>query len=184
MGDALYTGGGVFGGDEDTVVDAVEQAVGDVGGDFVADVADEQGDGELGLRFYAAAPLITVDGYRLGTVNVTDRQLRQITEDDVQTLRDLAAMVVDELELRLAAVRTVKSERQLRNQAQRVARMLKQAILPAHLPAIPGWKSGPTIVPPRRRTLVGTSMTCFPSMTAVGVSLSATCAVRVLRQRV
>ena len=48
VGDALDAGGGVFGGDQHTVVDAVAQAVGDLGGDFVADVADEQGDGEPG----------------------------------------------------------------------------------------------------------------------------------------
>jgi hypothetical protein len=48
VGDALDAGGGVFGGDQHTVVDAVAQAVGDLGGDFVADMADEQGDGEPG----------------------------------------------------------------------------------------------------------------------------------------
>lgn len=48
VGDALDAGGGVFGGDQHTVVDAVAQAVGDLGGDFVADVADEQGDDEPG----------------------------------------------------------------------------------------------------------------------------------------
>jgi hypothetical protein len=47
-GDALDADGGVFGGDQHIVVDAVAQAVGDLGGDFVADVADEQGDGEPG----------------------------------------------------------------------------------------------------------------------------------------
>jgi hypothetical protein len=48
VGDALDAGGGVFGRDEHAVVDAVEQAVGDLGGDFIADVADEQGDGGPG----------------------------------------------------------------------------------------------------------------------------------------
>src|SRR3979409_2711081 len=48
VGDALDADGGVFGGDQHIVVDAVAQAVGDLGGDFVADVADEQGDGEPG----------------------------------------------------------------------------------------------------------------------------------------
>ncbi|HXL41553.1 MAG TPA: GAF domain-containing protein, partial [Actinomycetota bacterium] len=58
--------------------------------------------GGLGLRFYAAAPLITSDGYRLGTLNVIDHEPRDISDDEVATLQDLAAVVVDELELRLA----------------------------------------------------------------------------------
>ncbi|HEX8862668.1 MAG TPA: GAF domain-containing protein [Actinomycetes bacterium] len=60
--------------------------------------------GELGLRFYAAAPIVTVDGYRLGTVNVIDRTPRQVRRDDLTMLQDLAAIVADELELRLAAI--------------------------------------------------------------------------------
>lgn len=59
--------------------------------------------GELGLRFYAAAPLVTHDGYRLGTINVIDRLPRLISEQETATLVDLAALVVDELELRLSA---------------------------------------------------------------------------------
>ncbi len=56
--------------------------------------------GEFGLRFYAAAPLIAPDGHTLGTLCVIDRQPRQITADEAQTLQDLAAVVMDELELR------------------------------------------------------------------------------------
>ena len=59
--------------------------------------------GELGLRFYAGVPLRTRDGYNLGTLNVIDTKPRQVTNDELATLEDLAAIVVDELELRLAA---------------------------------------------------------------------------------
>jgi eukaryotic-like serine/threonine-protein kinase len=61
--------------------------------------------GELGLRFYAGVPLTTADGYNLGTLNIIDREPREITAEELDTLRQLADIVVDELELRLAALR-------------------------------------------------------------------------------
>ena len=60
---------------------------------------------EFGLRFYAGAPLKTSDGYNLGTLCVIDRQPRQMSEEDIAQLEDLAAVVMDEMELRLAARR-------------------------------------------------------------------------------
>ena len=65
--------------------------------------------GEFGLRFYAGAPLKTRDGHNLGTICVIDREPRAITAEETATLADLASIVVDELELRLAARR--ESER-------------------------------------------------------------------------
>src|SRR4029453_11328034 len=62
--------------------------------------------GELGLRFYAAAPIRTWDGYRLGTVNVIDARPRETTERQLKALEHLAALVADELELRLIVVRS------------------------------------------------------------------------------
>lgn len=66
--------------------------------------------GELGLRFYAGIPLTTHDGYKLGTLNVIDVEPRQPTQDELDTLADLASVVMDELELRLAARRTIELE--------------------------------------------------------------------------
>ncbi len=59
--------------------------------------------GDLGIQFYAAAPLITPDGFRLGTVNVLDTVPHEVNDADLATLRDLAAIVMDELELRLSS---------------------------------------------------------------------------------
>lgn len=59
--------------------------------------------GDFGLRFYAAAPLTTSDCHNLGTLCVIDRLPREIGSAELATLRDLAAIVMDELELRLAA---------------------------------------------------------------------------------
>ncbi|MFQ4137952.1 PAS domain S-box protein [Nodosilinea sp. PGN35] len=56
--------------------------------------------GELGLRFYAAAPLTTPDGFALGTLCVLDRLPRQLTAAETHTLVDLANLVIDQLKLR------------------------------------------------------------------------------------
>ena len=66
--------------------------------------------GELGLRFYVGVPLTTDDGYRLGTLNVIDVAPREISDEELAHLQDLAAIVVDELELRLAARRSIADE--------------------------------------------------------------------------
>lgn len=68
--------------------------------------------GELGLRFYLGVPLITADGFNLGTLNVIDMEPREATDDEVATLKDLGAIVVDELELRLDARRKLEERRQ------------------------------------------------------------------------
>jgi GAF domain-containing protein len=65
--------------------------------------------GELGLRFYAGAPLRTADGYNLGTLNIIDSKPRVISDDELLTLQELADIVVDEMELRLAALRVVRA---------------------------------------------------------------------------
>lgn len=59
--------------------------------------------GEFGLRFYAAVPLTTGDGYNLGTLCVIDQESRKIEEAQVEDLKDLASIVMDQLELRLAS---------------------------------------------------------------------------------
>ncbi|WP_367871764.1 ATP-binding protein [Luteolibacter sp. Populi] len=61
--------------------------------------------GEFGLRFYAAAPLQTHDGFNLGTLCVIDREPRQIDEQEVEILRTLAGLIMDQMELRIASRR-------------------------------------------------------------------------------
>jgi PAS domain S-box-containing protein len=59
---------------------------------------------EPGMRFYAGAPLIDRNGFNLGTLCLLDTVPHEaLTAEEEATLVDLAAMVVDELELRLAA---------------------------------------------------------------------------------
>jgi sigma-B regulation protein RsbU (phosphoserine phosphatase) len=101
--------------------------------------------GELGVRFYAAAPITTSDGHRLGTVNVISDKPRAVTAAELQTLRDLAAIVMDELELRLAAMRELRREREARNaaleqqrHAEQLTRTLQRSLSPPTLPDVPG----------------------------------------------
>ncbi|MDE2369060.1 MAG: sensor domain-containing diguanylate cyclase [Burkholderiales bacterium] len=59
--------------------------------------------GSFGLRFYAAAPLRTRDGHGLGTLCCLDFAPRELSEGQRQILQTLAGVVIDEMELRLAA---------------------------------------------------------------------------------
>src|SRR4051794_8810438 len=70
--------------------------------------------GSLGLRFYAAAPIRTHDGYRLGTVNVIDNRPREAARRQLTALEHLAATVADELELRLLVIRSAAAEQRMR----------------------------------------------------------------------
>jgi len=63
-----------------------------------------------GFRFYAGAPLITPDDRRLGTVCVLDTEPHSPDADTLDRLVDLAAMVVDELELRRERIEHRQSE--------------------------------------------------------------------------
>ncbi len=101
--------------------------------------------GEFGLRFYAAAPLVTAEGQSLGTLCVIDRQPRQLDDRERSLLSDLGDLVVRELELRIEARQAVAAEARLRVEAEsrrresdELARALQAALLPHRLPSIPG----------------------------------------------
>ncbi len=59
--------------------------------------------GEFGLRFYAGVPLTTGDGYNLGTLCIIDKEARPIDQVQIEDLRDLASVVMDQMELQLSA---------------------------------------------------------------------------------
>lgn len=56
--------------------------------------------GELKIRFYAAAPVITPDGYVIGALCIIDTQPRSMTEKEQQLLLKLGKVVMEQIELR------------------------------------------------------------------------------------
>lgn len=55
---------------------------------------------ELGLKFYASAPLITPDGFAIGVLAIVDTKPRAFTSEQIQSLKDMADMVMKEIENR------------------------------------------------------------------------------------
>lgn len=94
--------------------------------------------GEFGLRFYAGAPLTTHDGYNLGTLCVIDKEPREVSEEEARTLSDLAALVVDDLELRLTARTGADQAAQRLREVEDLAQALQASLLPPALPQIAG----------------------------------------------
>jgi formate hydrogenlyase transcriptional activator len=79
--------------------------------------------GDLGLRFYAAAPLRTHDGFNLGTLCIMDRKPRELAPSKAAMLTKLAELVMDQMELRLAAQKVAELEQEER----RMSEQLRQA---------------------------------------------------------
>jgi two-component sensor histidine kinase len=67
--------------------------------------------GAAAIQFYLGIPLKTHDGFNLGTLCVLDTAPRTPSETDVAQLGDLAAVVMDELELRLAARKAIDNKK-------------------------------------------------------------------------
>ncbi|RYG66055.1 GAF domain-containing protein, partial [bacterium] len=70
--------------------------------------------GEPYIRFYAGAPLTSPEGLKIGTLSILDMEPRVFDAKLQHMLSDLAASVMDDLELRRTAFRLRENEISLR----------------------------------------------------------------------
>lgn len=72
--------------------------------------------GAMGLQFYAAAPLISKERYRLGTFCIIDYEPRKLSGKESSMLIQFARIVMDQFELKLEARKLVREiEQSLRD---------------------------------------------------------------------
>lgn len=83
------------------------------------------------IRFYVGAPLVTPNGYKIGTLCAIDRMPRELTAAQADSLRALSRLVINHLEQRLHAVRLEESiaERAQAESALQSNLAFQQAIL-------------------------------------------------------
>ena len=83
--------------------------------------------GPPNIRFYAGAPLITPDGYALGTLCIIDSEPRDLSPAQIQTLEALARQVVNQLEIRLTLER-IQQEVAEKEKAQAALRQVNASL--------------------------------------------------------
>ncbi len=62
--------------------------------------------GEFGLRFYAGAPIMTADGYAIGTACIVAKEPRKFEKADKELLKYFAHLAMQEIELRFKMLST------------------------------------------------------------------------------
>lgn len=65
------------------------------------------------VRFYAGAPLITPDGFNIGTLCVIDTVPKKITNEQIQALQSLSRLVINQMELKVNNSKLVISSNEM-----------------------------------------------------------------------
>jgi two-component system, NtrC family, sensor kinase len=99
-------------------------------------------DGELGVRFYAGAPLVTPAGDAIGTLCVIDREPRDLNEQQKSALQALARQVVQLLELRKKNKELLGSLTQLEEHARTISTQQDLLVYSAKMTAIGNMAGG------------------------------------------
>ncbi|MEF8865192.1 MAG: ATP-binding protein [Salinibacter sp.] len=94
--------------------------------------------GEPHIRFYAGAPLTAPNGYRLGTLCLIDDAPRSFSDEDRDTLTDLAGVVMDELTLRHYAS-GLDASRQAHRETSEQRRRILESITDAFMALDEDW---------------------------------------------
>lgn len=71
--------------------------------------------GDFGLRFYAAYPLKTKDGFNLGAFCIIDKIPRSLSDEEQEILRDLRDIVMEQIELKLISKLSIARHNQILN---------------------------------------------------------------------
>ncbi len=80
------------------------------------------------VGFYAGMPLITENGFALGTLCVVDHQPRELNEMQLMSLRILSKQAVKLMELRLKVINLQKSEAELRQSEEQINLIFQHSI--------------------------------------------------------
>lgn len=83
--------------------------------------------GDPHIHMYAGAPLTTPAGHRIGTLCVTDSRPHPLSGEDLQSLQDLAALAMQELELRRSLLDAARVADAQRRQAEELRQVLAHA---------------------------------------------------------
>jgi two-component sensor histidine kinase len=68
---------------------------------------------DFGLQFYVGIPLRTKDGFNIGMLCVLDQEPHEVSEAQIADLKDLAAIVMEQMELRLSTRNAIASTARL-----------------------------------------------------------------------
>lgn len=119
--------------------------------------------GGFGLRFYVGVPLTTYDGYNLGTLCVLDKTPRPASDREIAVLEKLAALVMDELELRRSASAAVTQAAGRLEEVEALAGALQASLLPPALPKIDFIELAAAYRPASRHQVGGDFYDVFPT---------------------